>query len=337
MKKTLYLHVGQHKTGTSTIQSFMWRNRERMEKNGILYPDIGMAGPTHADFALSLPGKRTEMLERMFSQAATERSSRYQSYQGENSDNLFARLGQYIDDTDCSRILLSSECFMEWVSPADIRALTDRHCACPVKVVIFLRSQVEWIQAVFNQVVKDPGIRYGGELRALPQMDMLDYESMLHDWAAVFGESNIIVRPYTPSIDGAGGVLDDIFSILGIPDFQSYEEPSYNERNVSLSRWQLDVLHALNRRNAGLRIFERTLEVFSAQNAGADRSGLETSVFSFHEAKVLQGYYRKGNRRLSKKFCHGEALFGSPTRREYCGAPYDHANAMAEVIDRVGN
>lgn len=336
MKKTLYLHIGQHKTGTSTIQSFMWRNRERMAQSGVLYPEIGMAGPTHADFALSLPGKRAEMLESMFSQAASERSSRYQSYQGESSDKLFARLGQRIDDTDCSRILLSSECFMEWISPADIKALTDRHCSCQVKVLIFLRSQSEWIQAVFNQVVKDPGLRYGGKLRALPQVDMLDYEQTLRDWAAAFGDSNIIVRPYTASVDGVGGVLNDMFALLDITELQGYEEPSYNERNISLSRWQLDVLHALNRRNADLRTFKRTLEVFSAQNTEVARSELETNILSFHEAKALQRYYRGGNQRISRKFFRGKALFDRPYRKDYGGTPYDHAGAIAEVIDRVG-
>lgn len=38
-KKTLYLHVGTHKTGTSTIQEECTKNRSKLKELGILYPE----------------------------------------------------------------------------------------------------------------------------------------------------------------------------------------------------------------------------------------------------------------------------------------------------------
>jgi len=36
--KTVYLHIGLHKTGTSTIQFFLANNREKLAELGYLYP-----------------------------------------------------------------------------------------------------------------------------------------------------------------------------------------------------------------------------------------------------------------------------------------------------------
>lgn len=38
--KTLYLHIGTPKTGTTSIQEFMVCSREALQKHGICYPDI---------------------------------------------------------------------------------------------------------------------------------------------------------------------------------------------------------------------------------------------------------------------------------------------------------
>ena len=45
MKKTLYLHIGGPKTGTTTIQSFLTNNRDILKSKGYLYPKIDYLYP----------------------------------------------------------------------------------------------------------------------------------------------------------------------------------------------------------------------------------------------------------------------------------------------------
>ena len=40
-KKTLYLHIGRHKTGTSSLQQFLSQNSKLLAKHGVLYPLTG--------------------------------------------------------------------------------------------------------------------------------------------------------------------------------------------------------------------------------------------------------------------------------------------------------
>lgn len=333
--KTLYLHIGQHKTGTSTIQSFLWKNRERLEHNGVLYPELGMSGPTHANFALGLPGKRDEMVASMFESAASDRSETYRSYDGESADALFSQLGDRIGKTSCRAVFLSSECFMEWIEPASLKALIDRHCQCDVRILLFLRRQDQWIQSVFNQVVKDAGLRYGGPLEKLPQMEMLDYQRTVENWEGAFGRANIIVRPYQEAAHYEMGILGIVADVIGLQSIGDYAMPSFSERNVSLKRWQVGILHDLNRRDVSCRHFKRVLEAFSHQNEAADGSREPTNCIDFDQAKAIQKRYAHGNRWIARTFLGKRELFNKLDRREYVDSGSLDLSAASDFLSRM--
>lgn len=39
MRKIIF-HIGNHKTGSSTLQKFLFKNRKILEKSNIVYPDV---------------------------------------------------------------------------------------------------------------------------------------------------------------------------------------------------------------------------------------------------------------------------------------------------------
>ena len=43
----IILHVGTHKTGTTTIQDTLFHNRELLRARGVVYPRIGLIAPHH--------------------------------------------------------------------------------------------------------------------------------------------------------------------------------------------------------------------------------------------------------------------------------------------------
>jgi len=48
--KKLILHIGQPKTGTTSIQRFCLNHRNHLLQQGVLYPDAGRHGPGHPHF-----------------------------------------------------------------------------------------------------------------------------------------------------------------------------------------------------------------------------------------------------------------------------------------------
>lgn len=317
-KKTLYIHIGQHKTGTSTIQNFFWKNRKQVEAAGVLYPDVGLSGPTHANLALSLPGRRDQVLEEMFKKSASDRNGTYHPYSGTAARDLYAELGRQIASTSCPVVFLSSECFMEWIKPDLIRVLLREYCDCDVKVLLTLRRQDLWIQSVFNQVVKDPGLRFSGALDDMPQMAMLDYHHMVQEWSDAFGPGNMIVVPYETAFSFESGVVGLVADIIEMDLSCDYQTPSYQEQNVSLSGKQLSVLHELNRRNISCERFQRILNSFTRRNEREQKNVDSADTWlGFEQAQSLYARYREGNRKIAQSFLGMDSLFPEPTVSEY--------------------
>lgn len=56
MKRKIYLHIGFHKTGSTSIQHSFWRNKGALEDKGILYPELYLnekefkTSPNHSYF-----------------------------------------------------------------------------------------------------------------------------------------------------------------------------------------------------------------------------------------------------------------------------------------------
>lgn len=61
MTKSIYIHIGPHKTGTTTLQFSLFLNKDKLKKNGILYPDSGIISaklPGHHNLAWEILGDK---------------------------------------------------------------------------------------------------------------------------------------------------------------------------------------------------------------------------------------------------------------------------------------
>lgn len=47
MTKQVFLHIGAHKTGTTTLQAELAANRHALKKSGLIYPDFNGADSHH--------------------------------------------------------------------------------------------------------------------------------------------------------------------------------------------------------------------------------------------------------------------------------------------------
>ena len=135
---SLLLHIGPHKTGTTTIQAALGSNRERMREQGVVYPgsaDHSLSASMAAAVGKVDPGKRLEpYLERWHGHLRQIRESG-------------ARLG-----------VLSSEFYSD-APPERIRWVLDR-LGPTTHVVVTLRPVAriltsQWQQYVQNQLTLD--------------------------------------------------------------------------------------------------------------------------------------------------------------------------------------
>jgi len=97
----LLVHVGLHKTGTTSVQDFLFRHREELLRHNILYPQSGLYGAQHAMF----PGS---LIPTHFHLDRVERKLDYGYY--------ISLLNEEARQYNPSLVVLSSEVFSEIIS-----------------------------------------------------------------------------------------------------------------------------------------------------------------------------------------------------------------------------
>ena len=68
-------HIGTHKTGSTAIQSFLFANRNRLLKSGILYPSVGLKDKAHHNAAWTLKAGDINKTKALFLKIEREASS----------------------------------------------------------------------------------------------------------------------------------------------------------------------------------------------------------------------------------------------------------------------
>lgn len=306
--RVLYLHIGFHKTGTTAIQNYLWKYRNRLKARGICYPAVALSGTTHAKLANVLKGDAfRSALGKMRALPEPHEFDPYGIESDENAKSLYSELSKVIKRNKCHTTVISSECFLEWIEPAAV-AQQFLSLGLEVKVVVYLRRQDLWIESVFNQVVKDRFLHYSGEFDALPQQQQMDYKSVLDEWALLFGRDNIVVRVYETSQLHNGDVVDDFLSVIGVGGrIEGKGVTSVRHMdNLSLHRDVLALLHRVNLLKVGETERQLILESFLPINESLiehDSSG-KHGILSAEQRRAILQQYADCNAAVAREYLH---------------------------------
>ena len=274
MQRKLYIHIGNHKTGTTSIQRALEENTTLLEKH-----DMSLF---HAGEFLTLNRKQCRSTICM------------------NIKNVNL-LALQLSKLPTNNILISNESFA-WIF--EKKVLEELYNALngyfkEIKIIVYLRRQDE--QAVsHHQEASKSGkspemLLYGTEPYAIPtytnQHDYyLDYHKRISLWADVFGDDNMVVNVFEKSHLQDNDVVFDFFSILNLPK----PEKSIYRLNESNSLAKTKVSHLLNAHmgNSYLRryISEHLYDEGKPMLPSKDK------------ARKYYDHFRKSNKKLEERF-----------------------------------
>jgi hypothetical protein len=169
---TSVVHIGLHKTGSSTLQSHLAGSRRLLADQGFCYPQGWAANKTqHSHMALFLRDRKVETYEAEFQRVTGE----------------FRRSG-------CPHLILSGEEFST-LRPdavqkfgADLKTVTE-----PVRIILYVRNLYRLVISIISQHSK------GGKFVAYPRsvierMGNFNLTQKIVMWENVFGKDNVTVQ-----------------------------------------------------------------------------------------------------------------------------------------------
>lgn len=243
--KTLYLHIGTSKTGTTTIQTYCGINREQLKSKGVLFPIM----PYHYDRITK--NRNGHFLYAMIYENGVRNKEKEKQVLKQELD--------YIVDffKDYDNVLLSEESIW-WATATRRKGLwkyLQEHSQqnnYQVKIIVYLRRQDQFMMSRYNQIIKtDTG---GGTQRFYEYFkDMngkykcvMNYRQRLDYMAKFFPKENIVVKRFDRSYFYNGDLNADFLHILGVEIDDTFAELPKDE-NLGISVQSGELKRVLNR------------------------------------------------------------------------------------------
>ena len=207
--KTLFLHVGAGKTGSTAIQQFLKKNRE-----------------TLADFGYEVP--RTGIIDEGMTFAHHPLTEWVEGYRQVDSEPLWNEIAS----TARGHVVISSEAFHNRIAAKGGEEFFEKirkiFRGFEVRIIFYIRRQDQWLESVYEQWIKSGNLRSGVSIAEFVQSYKRDLPAQIFAFEKVFGTDSILVRPYEKSQLVNGDAAKDFLSLLGIPE---NERLIYSERN----------------------------------------------------------------------------------------------------------
>lgn len=280
MTRRLWLHIGSHKTGTTTVQDTFVANKTLLEKRGLSV----------------VHGSREAHLHEYLSIIEPE-AFLPQGYAVSHPVNF----AEHLSGAPCDTVFGSSEnfAFIFQQSLIDRLAEAVRARFDEVRILTYLRRQDR--HAVSHHLEGARAERqpeaelWGQALTALPAPGpqhrlYLDYDQRIRLWENAFGSENVTVRVFDRTVLTDGDIVTDVLAQLGLPVEGMKRLP---DQNQPLGRLQAMVGRIAKTAVRDDMLTEALLEAMPEQDV--------RMMPAAAEARAFLEPYRDSNRRLNQR------------------------------------
>ena len=243
-KRTIWMHIGTEKTGTSTIQTACVWNKELLAAAGVLYPSAPVLEGTRTHAGLVYYAAEDLDLGRMPQFRGAPMSAQDVAY---HRQTMITRLGEEVEASGMDTVLLSSEHLSSCLrKPPSVARLIGglREIADEVRVVIYLRPQYQVYPSAYSTQIKG-GSNRPGKPPVRANNRFYNYDLMLQLWEEAVGRENMVVRLFERARFVNGDLLDDFFSTVGFAIPPEFRRPA-KSRNRSLDADTMEFLRLAN-------------------------------------------------------------------------------------------
>jgi len=189
----IYLHIGTHKTGTTSIQHFAEDNMDLLAEHGICWPRTR---------ELKNTSRQHSLLWRML-----------QAGEGNRVADFVARAIAGAQEQGAHSILFSGEGFCH-ASEAEAAAFMKLFAGHDVQVIVYFRNVFDYARSALTQNLKYVSRRPRPEIIHRAIQRSLDYTAIIELWQKMVPEGGIEVRSFD---DEKKRLVPAFFDRLGVP------------------------------------------------------------------------------------------------------------------------
>jgi hypothetical protein len=187
MKATVYLHIGMHKTGTTSVQATLFNNRVPLRNHNINYLSINQ---NHSETLYPLVCDNPHLYHVNRSAGIdTEEKAAWRN------ERISRALRQELESNTCSRIVISGEDLIH-LTPEGIERLRQKLLpfADRFRIVVYVRDPYDFINSAFQQKLR-AGLTYEQLIASPP----LPRYRRIQKFIKIFGREHVDIRIFEPT------------------------------------------------------------------------------------------------------------------------------------------
>lgn len=232
----IILHVGRHKTGTSSVQFYLAENSELLMKHGYLYPET--LGVNHSfilkDLFSPKPGRWSYKTRKQRTRTELEQEKK----------DILRQLKEEITRSQCHSLILSGE----EISHLDKeslqrmkRTLQDLAPRASFKILCILREPVAYATSAIQEILKAGHYGYESAVARGSELGSKNRE-ILQNLIDVFRRPQLTVDTYESLTSHKNGLVTGILEKMGLPPHLQAIGSRNKKINISISQNALDLI-----------------------------------------------------------------------------------------------
>jgi len=287
--KTIWLHIGVDKTGTTALQNILYANESQLEESGVSYLKSGRRQNHnhHPLYQASVKGDIDSWIE----------------------------LSEELSSKNVKIGIVSFEGLYH-LNEKTLRQIRDSVLPHDVKVLIYLRRQSDMVRSGIPQMIKGGGLYF--HLLEKPKLYIIvkyatNYLPILNKFEAVFGKGSITVRRYEKKRLVKGDILHDFISAIGAVDLINISalkvEANHAEANSAL---ELECLHAFSMLHDSGITSNKWRHLLNHYFMGI-MNGIKSTFIDDEMARKIDNKFAKSNTVIANKWFGENTLFSEPS------------------------
>jgi hypothetical protein len=225
--RTLIIHGGMHKTGSSAIQEFLY---EELDHPSVEYFSAGRANSSLVVL---------EAFHRRLGSLPRYKSAGYSPEELlARGDRARERFRKRLSATHKSTVVISAESF-SLLNEEECTALKEEagKLFTDVKLVLYIRPLRSRVESAFQEKLKKRFVNLDHKI-------VTNFNKRISTYDTVFGRSNVILRFYEPELFPEGSVVNDFLQLLDLDINVSHS----SRANAGLSLPAVSLLYLYRRR-----------------------------------------------------------------------------------------
>jgi hypothetical protein len=297
--KTLVVHAGLPKTGSSALQVFLARNHDALRRQSFDYLQLG-------DFQAGRAGKISSGNGFLVAQSLIAPGN---PSAAETPALHLAALNRAIAASPSETGIISSEYFPE-SDPARMKAWAASlaEMGIRVRMMYFIRAQSQALCSMYVQYVKRSHCRETPEAyvrRTYRGVPYLKYASFYQTQSDCFGSENVICATYESALNAPGGLCAAFLAAIGADPSGLPSAPEIV--NAGLSPAELAIMRELNKFRPHTRISDQLDH--NARQAGNAHAGEPHAFLPPALCDEIDDFFAAENAELARRYFGREALF----------------------------